>query len=65
MQLCKYALTSGFSYRFLAISDPAKMDEEASSVKKHQRNELHPIVNCDKVSLEYKVVISDIACKES
>ncbi|EOY23836.1 Beta-1,3-galactosyltransferase 6 isoform 4 [Theobroma cacao] len=34
--------------RFLAISDPAKMDEEASSVKKHQRNELHPIVNCDK-----------------
>ena len=54
-----------FFYRFWAISDPVKMGEEASSVQKHQRKEVHPIVNCDKASLEYKVVISYITCKKS
>ncbi|XVE64575.1 hypothetical protein DITRI_Ditri07aG0111400 [Diplodiscus trichospermus] len=51
--------------RFWAISVPVKMDGEASSVQKHQRKEVHPIANCDKASLEYKVVISYIACRES
>ncbi|XP_022738661.1 beta-1,6-galactosyltransferase GALT31A-like [Durio zibethinus] len=40
--------------RFWAISDPVKMNEEAISVQKHQRKEVHHIVNCDKASLECK-----------
>ncbi|GMI71646.1 glycosyltransferase of CAZY family GT31 A [Hibiscus trionum] len=34
--------------RFWGISDPVRMDEEASSVREHRRNEVHPMVNCDK-----------------
>ncbi|KAE8721670.1 putative beta-1,3-galactosyltransferase 6 [Hibiscus syriacus] len=33
---------------FWADSNPINMDEEASPVQKHQRKEVHPIVDCDK-----------------
>lgn len=60
VQLCIDYLCMEFSfYRFWVISDPV-MDEEASVVQNHQRKEVHPIVNCDKASLECKVVTCDI-----
>ncbi|GMI76544.1 glycosyltransferase of CAZY family GT31 A [Hibiscus trionum] len=34
--------------RFWVDSDPVKMDEESSLVQKHQRKEVHPLVDCDK-----------------
>lgn len=51
----------GTVYRFWAISDPVKMDEEASSVQKHRSKEVHPVLNCDKASSGYIVVISYVA----
>lgn len=48
--------------RFWAFPDPVKMDEEASSVEKHQPRALHPIDNCEKkASLKNIVVISSTA----
>ncbi|XWS38127.1 hypothetical protein CRYUN_Cryun19dG0103600 [Craigia yunnanensis] len=44
------------------ISDPVKMDEEASSVQKHQRKEVHPIVNCDKeASVQEGDILSQVS----
>lgn len=34
--------------RFWAVHDPDEMDEEASSLEKHQSRSLHHIVNCEK-----------------
>ncbi|KAJ0049618.1 hypothetical protein Pint_14792 [Pistacia integerrima] len=34
--------------RFWAVPDPIKRDEEASSLKKHHSELLHPTVNCEK-----------------
>ncbi|KAB1207757.1 putative beta-1,3-galactosyltransferase 6 [Morella rubra] len=44
--------------RFLGIPDPLKMDEEISSVSKHQSRALHPIDNCGKASLKNIIITS-------
>ena len=44
-------------HRFWAIPDPAKMDEEASSVEKHQPGALRPIDNCEKKASLKNIVI--------
>ncbi|XP_022762177.1 beta-1,6-galactosyltransferase GALT31A-like isoform X1 [Durio zibethinus] len=48
--------------RFWAISDPVKMDEEATLVQKHQRKEVPPIVNCDKdASVQAGDILSQVS----
>ena len=52
---------SNVFYRFWDFPDPAKMDGEASSVKKDQLTADHPTVNCEKqASLVTKIVFHKI-----
>lgn len=48
---------SCLSCRFWAVHDPDEMDEEASSLEKHQSRSLHHVVNCEKKA-SYKNLIS-------
>lgn len=48
-------------HRFLGIPDPLKMDEEISSVSKHQSRALHPIDNCGKKASLKNIVITSSA----
>jgi hypothetical protein len=49
-------------HRFWAVPDSDKMDEEVSSVERHQSKALHPIDDCEKkASLKTIVVRSSSA----
>lgn len=59
--LCACRLTNCLCQftRFWAIPDPVERDKEASSLKKHQSELLHPTVDCDKkASHKYKALLS-------